>query len=114
MRLNWTSRSFLATQRSATPIRRAARACHWRGWPGNYIARLRFGEKTFYRYFAAVDEEYLVYRMEGYGTLRLKEHVTGMRNGGFPIDWVIPTDEDRLQPALERGIKKRELIEPFA
>lgn len=71
--------------------------------PGNYIARVRFGEKTFYRYFAAVDEQYLVYRMEGYGTLRLKEHVAGMRNGGFPIDWVIPTDEDRLQPALEHG-----------
>jgi len=71
--------------------------------PGNYMARFRIAQKTFYRYFAAVTEEYLVYRMEGYGTLRLAEHVPGMRNGGFPIDWVVPTDEDRLAPTLDPG-----------
>ncbi len=71
--------------------------------PGNYMARFRSGKKTLYRYFAAVSDEYLVYRMEAYLQLGLAEHRPQLRNGGFPIDWVIGAklSVDQLKRLLE-------------
>jgi hypothetical protein len=75
--------------------------------PGNYMARLRTPERTVYRYFAAVDPGYLVYRMLAYSGDQPPLAGPEMRNGGIPIDWALALD--RL-PALldpERGYLAR-------
>lgn|GEM_PF-773474 len=69
--------------------------------PGNYMARLRVGNTTWYRYFAAVTKQYLVYRMEAYGFHQPLDHGPLLRNGGFPIDWVVADGWVRGKPPEE-------------
>jgi hypothetical protein len=90
--------------REALPLRRAAdgavHAAYTPPAPGNYIARLRGADGDLYRYFAAIDERYVVYR-----ALALDEHPppgypTGFRNAGVPIDWVSPPPGHAAVPHL--------------
>jgi len=53
--------------------------------------RLRTPSATFYRYFAAVKPEYLVYRMLSYSPVQPPTDAPELRNGGIPIDWTLNT-----------------------
>jgi hypothetical protein len=76
--------------------------------PGNYLARwtsARHGVE--YRYFAAIDRSYLVYR-----PVVWQQQVpfaplggTALHNGGLPIDWCVEAGSDRAAfvPALLRA-----------
>ena len=56
--------------------------------PGNYIARWRAGEEVFYRYFAAIEDDWIVVRFSGYPALqRPTLHATGI-----PIDYPLPVE----------------------
>ncbi|MCK4597213.1 hypothetical protein KAU04_04205, partial [bacterium] len=90
--------------------------------PGNYIARFRTPEKTLYRYFAAVTDEYLVYRMQAYGRIEPPEEEEELRNGGFPIDWaldsknldiILDPNKGHLKKALEYQEIFDDLILPW-
>jgi hypothetical protein len=59
--------------------------------PGNHMLRLRTPTATFYRYFAAVQPNYLVYRMLAYSPVQPPTDAPELRNGGFPIDWTLNT-----------------------
>lgn len=72
--------------------------------PGNYIAQLHSPHQTLYRYFAAVTTDYVVYRMEAYGSLQPPEDGPEYRNSGIPIDWAMKDCETDilLSPASGR------------
>jgi hypothetical protein len=90
--------------------------------PGNFIARFRTPGKTLYRYFAAVTEEYLIYRMQAYGRIEPPEEDEELRNGGFPIDWaldsknldiILDPNKGHLKKALEYQEIFDDLILPW-
>ena len=83
--------------------------------PGNYIARFRTPEKTLYRYFAAVTELYLIYRMEAYGRHEPPKEDEELRNGGFPIDWALDSTclDTLLDPNIGHLKKALEYQETF-
>ncbi len=57
-------------------------------YPGNYIARWRAGDEVFYRYFATIEEDWIVVRFSGYPALqRPTLHATGI-----PIDYPLPVE----------------------
>ena len=56
--------------------------------PGNYIARWCAGDEVFYRYFAAIEDDWIVIRFSGYPALqRPTLHATGI-----PIDYPLPVE----------------------
>ena len=59
---------------------------------GNYMIRLRVGDRSWYRYVAVVDETNLVYRMECFGDKMPAGCSLELRNGGIPIDWTVNTE----------------------
>jgi len=65
--------------------------------PGSYIARWRVGNETLYRYFAVVDDTYVVIRFGGYHEIELD---SSLHATGIPMDFPLPmerpqgTDED--------------------
>lgn len=90
--------------------------------PGSYLARLRTPWDTFYRYFAAVTPEYLVYRMLAYSRFQPPLGWPEIRQGGIPIDWTmhvkdlpVTLDPDRghLEQLLEYQRVFGDVVMPF-
>jgi len=71
--------------------------------PGNYMLRLRTPSAPFYRYFAAVQPEYLVYRMLAYSPVQPPTDAPELRNGGIPIDWTLNSGKLPIMLDPSRG-----------
>ena len=54
---------------------------------GNYITRWQVGKETLYRYFAVVDDDYVVLRYGGYHELNMEPM---FNSAGIPIDLPLP------------------------
>jgi hypothetical protein len=79
------------------------RASYRPGKPGNYVALWRVGGETFYRYFAVVDNSYVVIRFGGYHEIDLDLSLHG---AGIPMDFPLPME--RCQDGdevYERSVK---------
>lgn len=67
--------------------------------PGSYLARWEAGEETFFRYFAAIEDDWVVLRFSAFEDLEAEPtlHATGI-----PLDYRLPADRFDPQDALFR------------
>ena len=62
--------------------------------PGSYLARWKTGESVFYRYFAAIEDDWVVLRFSPFNDL-LPE--PDLHASGIPIDYRLPVDSEMIQ-----------------
>ena len=56
---------------------------------GSYIARWSVGAENFYRYFSAINDDYVVARYAGYPAI----HQPSLKGTGIPIDLPLPVEQ---------------------
>ncbi len=65
--------------------------------PGSYLARWRAGGETFYRYFAAVEDDWVVLRFSTFADL---EATPTLHATGLPLDYRLPAERYREDDGL--------------
>jgi len=57
--------------------------------PGNYLARWRVGEEVFYRYFAVIEDDWIVLGFSPFGNYPEPT----LHGTGIPLDYYLPADQ---------------------
>lgn len=70
--------------------------------PGSYLARWRAGEETFYRYFSAVEDDWVVLRFSAFEQL---EPNPTLHATGIPLDYRLPVERFREDDPLFRTFR---------
>lgn len=67
---------------------------------GNYLARWRLGQETFYRYFSVIEDDSIVLRFSTFGPL---ESEPSLHSTGIPLDYRLSAAQfDPVDPLFQR------------